>query len=412
MVFNERRRASPAISSASASVLPSGHSQRTALPDCNPVMTSSRCPGTRTTTTRRSISRCAAMSSNRWNASSAPNAAAEALAVSSCAVQTAFSSYPGSAFRAGTCAFCPQLLPPCVTVAPTIPTRILSIMAGSHRARYWTWPPAARLRDRESQLRLVFSGFAHSWTKPTVPRATSAAPAEDRMRPVGEDRDSRVGRRVHHRNVAGGDRIDRRARCEDGDPTARRPGSRPRIALRRPRPERSTPDEQSGLGVGAGHEGAVGKLADVGAVSARAAVRAEAVAMKLPIEERYAGGGADAAVGVADGPRVLEARVVGVPTFSAGPVTRRQRGCLIQEEQLRVAARRHHPPPAPLEAEHTGHPGAVAASEWPDDPTRLVVKATAVAHQASPGGAGDDVSSRGHTVLQRHCPGFYTVQPW
>ena len=32
------------------------------------------------------------MSLNRWNARSTPNAAAEALAVSSCEVQTAFSS--------------------------------------------------------------------------------------------------------------------------------------------------------------------------------------------------------------------------------------------------------------------------------------------------------------------------------
>ena len=68
------------------------------------------------------------MSPNRWNARSAPNAAAEALAVSSCEVQTAFSSKWGRAFRAGTWALAPQPLPPCVTVAPTIPTRILSVI--------------------------------------------------------------------------------------------------------------------------------------------------------------------------------------------------------------------------------------------------------------------------------------------
>ena len=92
MVLRARWRASPAISSASARVLPSGHSHSTALPACSPAITRSRCPGTRTQTTMRSMSGCAAMSLNRWNARSAPNAAADALAVSSCAVQTAFSS--------------------------------------------------------------------------------------------------------------------------------------------------------------------------------------------------------------------------------------------------------------------------------------------------------------------------------
>src|SRR5688572_23610148 len=91
-------------------------------------MTRSRCLGTRTHTTMRSTSGCAAMSPNRWNACRAPNAAADALAVSSCAVQTAVSSYRGEAFRAGTCALAPQPLPPWVTVAPTMPTRILSVM--------------------------------------------------------------------------------------------------------------------------------------------------------------------------------------------------------------------------------------------------------------------------------------------
>ena len=53
---------------------------------------------------------------------------AEAAAVSSCDVQIAFSSYWGSALSAGTWALAPQPLPPCVTVAPTMPARILSAM--------------------------------------------------------------------------------------------------------------------------------------------------------------------------------------------------------------------------------------------------------------------------------------------
>ena len=54
--------------------------------------------------------------------------------------------------------------------------------------------------------------------------------------------------------------------------------------------------------------------------------------------------------------------------------------------------------------------GAAAAGEGPHDPARLVVKATAVAHQRSPGRAGDDVASGGHTVLERHWLGFYSQE--
>src|SRR5262244_34334 len=126
IVVSERWRARVAISSASARFLPSGHSQRTGLPAPSPAMTSSRWPGTRTQTTMRSTSGAAAMSPNRWKPRTASNATAEAFAVSSCAVQTAWSWYWGRTFRAGTWALAPQPLPPCVTVAPTIPTRILS----------------------------------------------------------------------------------------------------------------------------------------------------------------------------------------------------------------------------------------------------------------------------------------------
>src|SRR5215510_14668306 len=79
----------------------------------------------------RSTSDAAAMSLNRWNPRSAPKAFAEAVAVSWCDVQTAFSSYWGSALGAGTWALAPQPLPPCVTVAPTMPVRMVSAMVAS-----------------------------------------------------------------------------------------------------------------------------------------------------------------------------------------------------------------------------------------------------------------------------------------
>src|SRR5215510_4947132 len=79
----------------------------------------------------RSTSDAAAMSLNRWNPRSAPKAFAEAVAVSWCDVQTAFSSYWGSALGAGTWALAPQPLPPCVTVAPTMPVRMMLAMGAS-----------------------------------------------------------------------------------------------------------------------------------------------------------------------------------------------------------------------------------------------------------------------------------------
>src|SRR5437016_12733825 len=75
------------------------------------------------------MSGCLTMSSMLWNANAAPYFSAEALAVASCAVHTALSSYSGNACNAGTCALAPQPLPPGVTVAPTIPTRILPAMS-------------------------------------------------------------------------------------------------------------------------------------------------------------------------------------------------------------------------------------------------------------------------------------------
>src|SRR2546426_806148 len=57
------------------------------------------------------MSGCATMSSILWNASSAPYFPADAFAVSSCAVHTAFSWYLGSACNAGTCAFTPPAAP-------------------------------------------------------------------------------------------------------------------------------------------------------------------------------------------------------------------------------------------------------------------------------------------------------------
>src|SRR5437667_8239962 len=66
-----------------------------------------------------------------WKACTASKFTFEAWAVSSWAVQTACSVSSGRRWSAGTCALAPQPLPPCVTVAPTMPVRIVSAIIAS-----------------------------------------------------------------------------------------------------------------------------------------------------------------------------------------------------------------------------------------------------------------------------------------
>ena len=143
-----------AISSASASVLPSGHSQKTDFPASSALMTRLWWPGTRTTTATRSMSGWEIIASMSWNASSAPNFSADAFAVSSWAVQTALSSKSGRAFNAGTWALAPQPLPPWVTVAPTIPTRIFAAMLSPSRQPSKAQPGQSRRHAGHPAIRI------------------------------------------------------------------------------------------------------------------------------------------------------------------------------------------------------------------------------------------------------------------
>src|SRR5947207_15898588 len=54
----------------------------------------------------------------------------------------------------------------------------------------------------------------------------------------------------------------------------------------------------------------------------------------------------------------FEALEVGPAALRAGAVPAGQRGRLVQEEQLRIAGRLHHRPPAASEVEQTGDPAA------------------------------------------------------
>src|SRR5205085_10420536 len=100
----------------------------------------------------------------------APNAAFDSVAVSSWAVHTAVSSYSGSTCNAGTCAWAPQPLPPWVTVAPTIPTRIFVAISSNviSLPRHLTHPCARGVpSSRKGQTDSYSSSHLHHQPWPT-----------------------------------------------------------------------------------------------------------------------------------------------------------------------------------------------------------------------------------------------------
>jgi hypothetical protein len=88
------------------------------------------------------------------------------------------------------------------------------------------------------------------------------------------------------------------------------------------------------------------------------------------------------------------------PAFRAGPVASGKRHGFVQEEQLRITARRHDGTAPAFEFQQAGDP--TPAGILADDLAPVVVYgAAAVAHERSSGG-GEDFSGWGDTVLQRH----------
>jgi len=100
-------------------------------------------------------------------------------------------------------------------------------------------------------------------------------------------------------------------------------------------------------------------------------------------------------------PDLDEPNVVLPPAHRAWPVSRGERGGLVEEEQLREPARLHHrrtvPPPEP---KATRDPAC--AAEAPTDVAGLVVEAPSIAVHEPPRGVSDQLTERGHPVLQRH----------
>ena len=89
------------------------------------------------------------------------------------------------------------------------------------------------------------------------------------------------------------------------------------------------------------------------------------------------------------------------PALGARPVPGGQRDGLIQEEQFRIPAWRHHGTFAALEVEKAGNPTPVL--ERTEDLALLIVQRSApVAHQGPTGMGSNNHAPGVHTVLQRH----------
>ena len=102
-------------------------------------------------------------------------------------------------------------------------------------------------------------------------------------------------------------------------------------------------------------------------------------------------------------PALEEARVVVAAALGAGTMPGRERGRLVEEEELRVPARLHQRrAPAVPEPEPACDPPLhlIAA----DDAAGVVVEAAAVSVDEAARRIGDELSERCHAVLERHLP--------
>jgi hypothetical protein len=140
---------------------------------------------------------------------------------------------------------------------------------------------------------------------------------------------------------------------------------------------------------GQADEDAVGQGAEAGPVGSLASIGGEPVAVEDRVERADPAVGGDAAGGVPRPPRRDESAKVWPAALAARPVPGRQRRGLVEEEELRVAPRRHHGAPPALERQEARHPGPVAPDHPPDDAAGLVVEPAAVAHQRAAGRRGD-----------------------
>jgi hypothetical protein len=84
--------------------------------------------------------------------------------------------------------------------------------------------------------------------------------------------------------------------------------------------------------------------------------------------------------------------------FGARPMARGQRHSLVQKEQLRVSAGRHHRAPAAPKLEHARDPAP--ARVLAHDPALIIVyRAAAISHERSPRRIGENLPSGRDAIL-------------
>ena len=167
------------------------------------------------------------------------------------------------------------------------------------------------------------------------------------------------------------------------------------IALRRPK-EKLLAEHHPGLAV-LQHERAIGQVVERGGVkNALSRSRSDAFPMELRID--HVG---SALVLVERGPDFEQEFVVGAAAECAGPVPGREGGRLIQEEELREAARLHERPAVPAaELEPTRDPALdlIATTDAP----LVVVEAPAVAVHKPPRWIRNQFTEGCDSILERH----------
>jgi hypothetical protein len=100
-------------------------------------------------------------------------------------------------------------------------------------------------------------------------------------------------------------------------------------------------------------------------------------------------------------PDLGQAVVVGSPALSARPMASRERGSVVEEEQLRITARRHERrPTSAAKPQTTGNPSPCSVK--PANRSTVVVKTPAVAVDEPSLSGGDQISQRRDTVLKWH----------
>jgi hypothetical protein len=148
------------------------------------------------------------------------------------------------------------------------------------------------------------------------------------------------------------------------------------------------------------YEDAVGERGDGVAVCLPDPRCRQAIGMQLSVD-LISGGQVCGETLMGSGPAMTEMLILKVAALGAGPVSGRQCGCLVKEEELGIRSRLHDGAVPATELEAADQPSPALAI--PDDPLlRIVEHASIAEHQASLGHRLEVAQGR-DTVLSRHC---------